>query len=134
MAAPALALLAALPRYADSSAPGGLSPWVFPASRGDGHFQGTKRIWPKIVKKAGLPGVTPHTLRHTLGSAAVSFGETLAMTGAILGHADQRSTSIYAHVQHDPATRAADRAVAPIAAALAGKKPGKVLPMKRRTG
>ncbi len=127
LAAPALALLATLPRSADSNAPGGLSPWVFPSSRGDGHFQGTKRIWPKVVKRAGLTGVTPHTLRHTLGSTAVSFGETLAMTGAILGQADQRSTSIYAHVQHDPAARAADRAVGPIAAALAGKPAAKLL-------
>ena len=81
---------------------------------------------------AALPGVTPHTLRHTLGSAAVSFGETLAMTGVILGHSDQRSTAIYAHIQHDPATRAADRAVGPIAAALAGKPPAKLLSMGGR--
>ena len=40
------------------------------------------------------------------------------MTGAILGHSNARSTSIYAHVQHDPAKRAAGRAVGPIAAAL----------------
>ncbi|TIQ40894.1 MAG: site-specific integrase [Mesorhizobium sp.] len=130
----AMALLTTLPRYADTDQPDGLSPWVFPASSGKGFFQGTKRIWPKIVKKAKLPGVTPHTLRHTLGSAAVSFGETLAMTGAILGHKDQRSTAIYAHFQHDPLRQAADRAVTPIAAALAGKKAGSLLPMKKRAG
>ncbi len=36
--------------------------YVFPADEGDSYFQGTKNIWPKIVKKAELPGVTPHTL------------------------------------------------------------------------
>ena len=72
---------------------------------GKAHFQGTKRIWPKAIKLAKLPGVTPHTLRHTLGSAAVSAGETLAMTGAILGHSNARSTAIYAHVQRDPAKK-----------------------------
>ena len=77
---------------------------------------------------AKLPGVTPHTLRHTLGSAAVSTGETLAMTGAILGHSNARSTAIYAHVQRDPAKKAAGRAVGPIAAALAGKPAAKVVP------
>jgi integrase len=55
------------------------SGFVFPAEQGEGHYQGTKRLWPKIVKKAALPGVTPHTLRHTLGSIAVSSGEALAL-------------------------------------------------------
>ncbi|MEC5383069.1 site-specific integrase [Aurantimonas sp. C2-6-R+9] len=124
LAAPALAMLSALPRY-------GNSPFVFPASSGAGHFQGTKRIWPKVVELAKLPGVTPQTLRHTLGSAAVSTGETLAMTGAILGHSNARSTSIYAHVQFDPATQAAGRAVGPIAAALSGKRSAEVIGLKK---
>ena len=54
------------------------------------------------------------------------------MTGAILGHSNARSTAIYAHVQRDPAKKAAGRAVGPIAAALAGKPAAKVVPMKRR--
>ena len=125
LAAPALALLSTVPRE-DSSL------FVFPASSGKKHFQGTKRIWPKAIALAELPGVTPHTLRHTLGSSAVSIGETLVMTGAILGHSEQRSTAIYAHVQQDPAARAAARAVKPIAAALAGKTSGKIVPLRRR--
>src|SRR3546814_12349363 len=44
----------------------------------------------------------------------------MAFTGAILGHANPRSTAIYAHVQHSPARRAADRVAERIAAALAG--------------
>ncbi|RWG80228.1 MAG: DUF4102 domain-containing protein [Mesorhizobium sp.] len=131
LAAPAVALLRALPRYADADQPNVQSPWVFPASRGSGHFQGTKRIWPKITKKAGLPGVTPHTLRHTLGSAAVSGGMALPMVAAILGHADTRSTQIYAHVQQHPAMEAATRAVGGIAAALAGRKAASVVPLTR---
>ena len=84
--------------------------FVFPAEDDNETFyQGTKRYWVKVVKLANLPGVTPHTLRHTIGSAAVSSGETLAMTGALLGHANQQSTSIYAHMQQDPARRAAER-------------------------
>ena len=61
--------------------------YVFPAEVGDGHYQGMKRLWERVIKRAGLPGVTPHTLRHTIGSTAVSSGEALALTGAILGHA-----------------------------------------------
>ncbi|MCP4408803.1 MAG: tyrosine-type recombinase/integrase [Gammaproteobacteria bacterium] len=125
LAAPALALMASIPKENDSL-------YVFPATTGDGHFQGTKKIWPKVIEIANLPGVTPHTLRHTLGSAAVSVGETLAMTGAILGHSNMRSTAIYAHVQRDPAAKATDRAVGPIAAALSGKKSGEVVPLKQK--
>lgn len=110
----ACALLEAIERDPDS-------PFVFPAGHGDGHYQGTKRIWPKVIEKAKLPGVTPHTLRHTMGSTAVSTGEALALTGAILGHANARSTSIYAHVQNDPSIRAADRVSQKIADALKGK-------------
>jgi integrase len=95
--------------------------FVFPAERGEGHFQGMKRVWSKAIKKAKLEGVTPHTLRHTVGSTAVSNGEALALTGAILGHANPRSTAIYAHVQTDPSRRAANRVAKRIAAALAGK-------------
>jgi integrase len=100
------------------------SDFVFPAVRGDGHYQGTKSIWAKAIKKAQLRGVTPHTLRHTMGSTATSTGEALALTGAILGHANPRSTAIYAHVQTDPSRQAAERVSAKIAAALAGKSEG----------
>jgi integrase len=94
--------------------------YVFPADHGDGYFVGYKTPWTKVVEKAGLPGVTPHTLRHTVGSTAISTGEAMAFTGAILGHSNIRSTEIYAHVQHSPARGAADRVAERIAAALAG--------------
>jgi integrase len=109
----AIAILSSLARQEGSE-------FVFPAERGDGHYQGTKGVWSKAIKKAGLPGITPHTLRHTMGSTAVSTGEALALTGAILGHSNPRSTAIYAHVQNDPSKRAANRVSKKIAAALAG--------------
>ena len=55
-----------------------------------------------------------------MGSTAVSTGEALALTGAIRGHSNPRSTAIYAHVQNDPSKRAANRVSKKIAAALAG--------------
>ena len=109
-------LLAQLARTKDTT-----SPYVFPAERGKSHFQGTKRYWSRAIEKANLHGVTPHTLRHTMGSTATSTGEPLALTGAILGHANPRSTAIYAHVQRDPSKRAANRVSKKIAAALAGE-------------
>lgn len=114
LGAAAVALLKSIDRQDDS-------PFVFAAERGDGHFQGTKTMWSRAIQKAKLPGVTPHTLRHTMGSTAISTDEALALTGAILGHANPRSTAIYAHVQNDPSKRAANRVTKRIAAALAGK-------------
>lgn len=113
LASPVAALLRKMPRSEDSD-------YVFPADTGESFFQGTKNIWPKIVKRAGLVGVSPHTLRHTMGAMATSSGEALALTGAILGHANMRSTMIYAHVEHEPSQRAADRVSGLIASALAG--------------
>ena len=98
------------------------SDYVFPAERGNGHFQGIKNAWSKAIARAKLPGVTPHTLRHTIGSTATSAGEALALTGAILGHANPRSTAIYAHVQIDPSREAAERVSGKIASALAGNR------------
>ena len=116
LGAAALALLESISRVSGTD-------YVFPAEVGDGYYQSMKRLWGRVVKKAGLTGVTPHTLRHTIGSTAVSSGEALALTGAILGHANPRSTAIYAHVQHDPSRRAADRVSKKIADALSGKPP-----------
>jgi len=118
LGAAAIAILEGISRDPESE-------YVFPAERGDGHYQGAKQLWPNVISKAALPGVTPHTLRHTMGSTAVSFGEALALTGAILGHANPRSTAIYAHVQYDSSRRAADRVAKRIAEALAGKHENK---------
>jgi integrase len=61
LGAAALTLLNSINRTAESE-------FVLPAETGDGHYQGTKRLWPKVIARADLPGVTPHTLRHTMGS------------------------------------------------------------------
>ena len=65
-----------------------------------------------------LPGISPHTSRHSVGSNAASSGEPLSI-GAILRHANLRFTAIYAHVDYDPARYAADRATDAIVGALA---------------
>jgi integrase len=127
LGAPALVLLTAIPET-----PG--SDYFFPAERGEGFYVGTKRVWPEAIKLAGLTGkVTPHTLRHTLGSTAVSSGESLKMAGAILGHATIAATEVYAHLQADPTKRVADRVSGTIAAALEGRGTGTVVPMRRRS-
>ncbi|MGX7895514.1 tyrosine-type recombinase/integrase [Tsuneonella sp. HG222] len=64
------------------------------------------------VKRAGLSGVSPHTLRHTCGTWLAQKGVDLHQIGGWLGHTDARTTEIYRH--HSPdfmeeARRAANR-------------------------
>lgn len=54
-----------------------------------------------VCKKAGLPWVTPHVLRHTFASQLAMAGVSLYKIGTWLGHADAKTTQIYAHLVPD---------------------------------
>lgn len=94
---------------------------VFQVDRGEGAFQDTKRIWPDSAKKAGLEGGALHTRLRLMGATATSTGDSLALIGAALRHANVRSTKIDAHVQHGPAIFAVNRVADTITAGLAEK-------------
>ncbi len=91
----ALMLLSNLPRQVDSE-------FVFPASRGNGYYVGTPKVWAIIRSNAGFDGVRLHDLRHSFASFAVSSGGTLPMIGALLGHKNTATTQQYAHLFDDP--------------------------------
>jgi integrase len=66
----------------------------------------------RTVRDAKLHGVTPHTLRHTCGTWLAQAGVSLHNIGGWLGHADARTTELYAHHHSDhmeDARRAVDR-------------------------
>ncbi|WP_290813358.1 site-specific integrase [Aquidulcibacter sp.] len=88
MPTPAVSILAGIPRRSD---------WVFPNSRLDGPMEPPKRAWAKVVKAAGVSGVSPHTFRHTVASWAVADGQSLAVVGKVLGHSRPQTTARYAH-------------------------------------
>ena len=71
--------------------------FVFPASSGGGKFQGVERVWQKVRTAAGFPSLRLHDLRHSFASVGLARGDALAIIGAILGHADNKTTSRYAH-------------------------------------
>lgn len=52
-------------------------------------------------KKANLPKITMHTLRHSLASAIVSSGGTLVDVGAALHHKSAASSKRYSHLYPD---------------------------------
>ena len=58
----------------------------------------------KVAATAGLTGVSPHRLRHTLATQAINRGMSLEAIAALLGHRSMRMTMVYARI--------ADRTVA----------------------
>lgn len=107
----ALEILSKLPRQQDAK-------FVFPAIRGNGYYVGTPKVWAKIRSKAGFHDVRLHDLRHSFASFAVSSGISLPIIGALLGHADSRTTQQYAHLFDDPLRRASDKVAGQIDKAL----------------
>jgi hypothetical protein len=59
---------------------------------------------------AGLPeSINFHSLRHTFAAWAVMRGMDLYRLKEILGHADMKTTLVYAHLQPDALRRAMQR-------------------------
>ncbi len=123
LGAPACQVLAEVPRLDDSI-------YVFPASTGTRHFQGTERVWAKIKQAAGFPNLRLHDLRHSFASVGLARGDALPVIGAILGHKDVKTTDRYAHLADDPVKQAADGISDAVNAALGGARGGTVVRLK----
>lgn len=106
------------------------SPFVFTASSGDGRFQGVERVWQKVRADGGLSKLRLHDLRHTFASIGLAR-DALPLIGAILGHADVKTTSRYAHLADDRGRQAADGISKSVHAALSGKTPATVVQLNR---
>jgi integrase len=100
-----------------------VSPFVFPAEAGVNHFQGTEKVWKKVKMKTGFEKLRLHDLRHSFASFALSEGNTLPIIGKLLGHADIKTTSRYAHLADNPVKIAADNISNAIETALNKKQP-----------
>lgn len=59
--------------------------------------------WPKIIKAAGLKGVTRHTLRHTRATWMAQAGVPLWEAAGFLGMTVKTLERVYAH--HDPSNQ-----------------------------
>jgi site-specific recombinase XerD len=61
-----------------------------------------KKVFRSVIEEAGLQGVTPHVLRHTFASQLAMSGVSLYRISQWLGHADFKTTQVYAHLSpHD---------------------------------
>jgi len=56
------------------------------------------RIVARVGRTAGVPGVHPHRLRHTLATQAINRGMRLEAIAALLGHRKTEMTLIYARI------------------------------------
>ncbi|MCA3268960.1 MAG: integrase, partial [Thalassospira sp.] len=70
--------------------------------------------------------------RHSFASFGAAAGDSLLVIGKLLGHADSKTTSRYAHLADDPLQSAANRIAGSIAAAMQGNKGAEVIPLHRR--
>ena len=115
LSAPAREVLDAWPKWAGS-------PFVFPGER-RGKNKGEHRVdlndaWSWVRRRAKIPDVRLHDLRHSYASIAVSAGQTLPIIGALLGHSQPATTARYAHLMDHPLRAASEQTAATIAASL----------------
>ncbi len=123
LGAAAAALLARLDRYEDN-------PYVCWGNTAGGHFVGLQHVWQRIRRRAELPKVRLHDLRHSFASFGAGAGLGLPILGALLGHKHPVTTARYAHLANDPQRAAADRITGEIVAALDGRPLAEVLPLE----
>lgn len=62
------------------------------------HITDIKHSWHTALKNAGVPYTNFHTLRHTAATWILKKTGNLKLTQQILGHADIKTTTKYAHV------------------------------------
>lgn len=124
LSAPALAVLAALPRT---------GVYVISGDSPTEPRSDLKRPWTVVTRRAGLDGLRLHDLRHSYASVGAGAGLGLPIIGKLLGHKSVETTQRYAHLDSDPVRRATNTIGATIAAALDGKRPAEnVVELKAR--
>lgn len=100
--------------------------------RGPMNRHSISRIIHRVGDAAGVPGVHPHRLRHTLATQAINRGMRLEAIAALLGHKKMEMTLIYARI----ANRVVADEYAAVSAkidALYGDEPASTLPADYET-
>lgn len=85
-----------------------VSDFVFPGRGAKGPLIGMSHRWETVRKRANLPDVRIHDLRHSFASFAVANGASLFLVGKALGHTQATTTERYAHLADDPVRAVAE--------------------------
>lgn len=88
----AIALLSSLKRKTNN-------PYVFPGKVPGKHLVEIKTAWASILKRANIPDMVFHDLRHTFASYCLQGGLDLYTTSKLLGHKNIQTTTRYAHFE-----------------------------------
>jgi integrase len=102
-----MTLLQQIPRYNGCD-------WVFPNPRMMKPFVNIFSSWDTARKRAGLPEVRIHDLRHSFASFLINSGRSLYEVQKILGHTQVKTTQRYAHLSQDSLIAAANTVTAQI--------------------
>jgi integrase len=112
LSAGAVAVLDSLPRFAKN-------PFVIAGGVAGRPSGAVDKTWARVRKRAGLPDVRLHDLRHTYASVGAGASVGLPIIGKLLGHTQASTTARYSHLANDPIRHAADAIGATIEAAMA---------------
>jgi integrase len=82
--------------------------WVFPNPKTLKPYVSIFCSWNTARKKAGLPDVRIHDLRHSFASFLINSGRSLYEVQKILGHTQVKTTQRYAHLSQDSLVAAAN--------------------------
>ena len=99
-------------------APGAPRAWPLPREGGGGplvYGSFRKRYWGPILKRLGLPAVTPHSARHSFISTLQAQGVEVGLVAKLAGHKSAVVTlSHYTHAMRggEDAVKALDKAYA----------------------
>lgn len=91
---------------------GGLGPdgHLFNSARTGNHLGHIHKVWDRLRKKAGMPHLRLHDLRHQYASFLVNSGRSLYEVQKILGHSSHSVTERYAHLSSKSLMDAANSA------------------------
>ena len=95
-------LVRARPALAAGSRRASASPALFLNARG-GRLtrQGAWGVLKSAAERAGLPGISPHTLRHSFATHLLDGGADVRVVQELLGHASVTTTAVYTLVTVD---------------------------------
>lgn len=84
------------------------NPYVIAGAKPKAPLRDYKRAWKRILRRAGLPAMPVHGLRHNWVSTMVANGQQLDVVGHLVGHKSPLTTRKYLHHRPHTLHRVAD--------------------------